>query len=245
MPCGGSAVPAALLQAFEARGVGILQGWGMTEMSPLGTTAALKRKHLALDPATQTAIKLKQGRPVFGVEMKIVDDAGNALPQDGKAVGELVVRGPWIASGYFENDAATEAAVQADGWFHTGDVAAIDPDGYVQYHRPGAAIVIVRRMDQLDCSKTRQWPTRRSPRPRRSRCRTRNGRSDRCSSWCRAPGVGRTATSSTRCSPGQHFPKWMLPDDVVIIDELPHTATGKIMKSKLREMFADYVAPDR
>ena len=136
-PCAGSC-PAArrcrrrLIEAFERRGIDVVQGWGMTEMSPLGTDAALKAKHLGLDPAAQIAVKAKQGRPVFGVEMKIVDDAGQTQPHDGKSMGELLVRGPWIVSGYFEDEEASAAAVEPDGWFHTGDVATIDPDGYMQ-----------------------------------------------------------------------------------------------------------------
>src|SRR5438270_581156 len=130
---GGSAVPPALIDAFENRHrIGVIQGWGMTEMSPLGTAAVPKAKHRDAAPETIMAIKGKAGRPVFGVEMKIVDDQGHALPHDGEAVGELLVRGPWIISSYFEDAEATAAAVQTDGWFHTGDVAAIDPDGFVR-----------------------------------------------------------------------------------------------------------------
>src|SRR5262249_62286661 len=105
---------------------------GMTEMSPLGTVSSLKAKHAALDAAGRRAVKAKAGRAVYGVEMKIVDDQGRALPHDGEAVGELLVRGPWIVSGYFENPEATAAAVEPDGWFHTGGIVAIDPDGYVR-----------------------------------------------------------------------------------------------------------------
>jgi len=97
-----------------------------------GTTAALKAKHLGLDADAQMKIMSKQGRPVFGVEMKVVDDAGQAQPHDGKSMGELLVRGPWIVSGYFEDAEATAAAVDKDGWFHTGDVVTIDTDGYMQ-----------------------------------------------------------------------------------------------------------------
>src|SRR5262249_58502752 len=105
---------------------------GMTEMSPLGTVSSLKAKHAALDAAGRRAVKAKAGRAVYGVEMKIVDDQGRVLPHNGEAVGELLVRGPWIVSGYFENPEATVAAVEPDGWFHTGDIVAIDPHGYVR-----------------------------------------------------------------------------------------------------------------
>ncbi len=126
---GGPAVPG---RGFARHGIELRKGWGMTEMSPLGTTAALKAQHRALDPQAQLAVKAKQGRPVYGVEMKIVDDEGRAQPHDGKSMGELLVRGPWIVSGYFVAEAASAAAVGPDGWFHTGDMATIDPDGYMQ-----------------------------------------------------------------------------------------------------------------
>ena len=129
---GGSAVPPSMVEAFARHGIDMRQGWGMTEMSPLGTTAALKAKHRGLEPPAQLAVKTKQGRPVFGVEMKIVDEEGHAQPHDGKSMGELLVRGPWIVSGYFEDTEASATAVEPDGWFHTGDMAVIDADGYMQ-----------------------------------------------------------------------------------------------------------------
>jgi len=243
--CGGSAVPPALLQAFEARGVEIVHGWGMTEMSPLGSTAALKAKHKSLDAASQTAIKLTQGRPVFGVEMKIVDDRGNALPHDGAAVGELLVRGPWITSGYFADEAASRAAVEPDGWFHTGDVASIDPDGYVRLTDRHKDVIKsggewISSIDLENAAMADDAVAEAAaiaiPHPK----------------WTERPLL--VVVPRTGCCPererllallAEQFPKWMLPDDVVIIDELPHTATGKVMKSKLREMFATHVAPER
>jgi acyl-CoA synthetase (AMP-forming)/AMP-acid ligase II len=243
--CGGSAVPAALLQAYAARGVDIVHGWGMTEMSPLGSTASLKGKHIDLEPAARTAIKLTQGRPVFGVQMKIVDDQGNALPHDGKAVGELLVRGPWITAGYFADEEATAAAVEPDGWFHTGDVASIDPDGYVQLTDRHKDVIKsggewISSIDLENAAMADDAVAEAAaiaiPHPK----------------WAERPLL--VVVPRAGCQPeperliallaGQ-FPKWMLPDDVVIVDELPHTATGKVMKSKLREMFATHVAPQR
>ena len=239
--CGGSAVAQSLLEAFEARGIQILQGWGMTEMSPLGTTAALKAKHAGLDKAAQTAVKLKQGRPVFGVEMKLVDEAGSTLPHDGKSVGELLVRGPWIASGYFEDEEATATAVEPDGWFHTGDVASIDPDGYVQLTDRRKDVIKsggewISSIDLENAALADETVAEAAviaiPHPK----------------WMERPLL--VVTPRAGCMPerdrliarlAQQFPRWMLPDDVVVIAELPHTATGKIMKTKLREMFADHV----
>ncbi|MBV9552714.1 MAG: long-chain-fatty-acid--CoA ligase [Alphaproteobacteria bacterium] len=237
--CGGSAVPPALLQAFEARGMTILQGWGMTEMSPLGTTAALKAKHHKLPPEAQTAVKLTQGRPVFGVEMKIVDDRGEALPHDGQAVGELLGRGPWIVSGYFDDEEASDAAVEPDGWFHTGDVASIDPDGYVRLTDRYKDVIKsggewISSIDLENAALADEAVAEAAaiaiPHPK----------------WQERPLL--IVVARPGCQPdrdrlmamlAQQFPKWMLPDDIAVVDELPHTATGKIMKSKLREIFAN------
>ena len=217
----------------------------MTEMSPLGTTAALKAKHLQLDRAAQTLVKEKQGRPIFGVEMKVVDDAGQHQPHDGKSMGELLVRGPWIVSGYYEDAAASAAAMDEEGWFRTGDVATIDPDGYMQ--------IMDRRKDVIKSGG--EWISSIDlenaaiahpdvaeaavvavPHPR----------------WAERPLL--VVTPLPECRPqrddllaflAKRFPRWMLPDDVVVLDELPHTATGKVMKIRLREMFRDHQLPER
>jgi fatty-acyl-CoA synthase len=174
--------------------------------------------------------------------MKIVDDQGHALPHDGEAVGELLVHGPWIISGYFEDEAATAAAVEPDGWFHTGDVASIDPDGYVQLTDRHKDVIKsggewISSIDLENAAMADEAVAEAAaiaiPHPK----------------WSERPLL--VVVPRAGCRPerdkliallAQHFPKWMLPDDVVVVDELPHTATGKIMKSKLREMFADYVA---
>jgi acyl-CoA synthetase (AMP-forming)/AMP-acid ligase II len=184
------------------------------------------------------AIRAKQGRPVFGVEMKIVDDAGSELPHDGKSMGELLVRGPWIISGYFENEEATAAAVEPDDWFHTGDVATIDPDGYVQLTdrrkdiiKSGGewissieienAVMAHEAVAEAACIAI--------PHPR----------------WGERPLLIVTPRPEQRPERdtliaflGERFPHWMLPDDVIVLDELPHTATGKVMKTRLRELYA-------
>jgi 3-(methylthio)propionyl---CoA ligase len=242
---GGSAVPPSMIEAFARHGIDLLQGWGMTEMSPLGTTAALKAKHRALDPQAQLAFKLKQGRPVYGVEMKIVDDEGRPLPHDGKSMGELLVRGPWIVSGYFEDEAAGAAAVEPDGWFHTGDMATIDPDGYMQITDRRKDVIksggewissidlenaAVAHEDVAEAAVIAVPDTRWGERPL----------------LIVAPRPGRRPDRQSLLELlAQQFPKWMLPDEVVSIDELPHTATGKIMKVRLREMFGRQAPPTR
>jgi acyl-CoA synthetase (AMP-forming)/AMP-acid ligase II len=242
---GGSAVPPSLVEAFAGHGIDVRQGWGMTEMSPLGTTATLKAKHLGLGRDAQMKVKAKQGRPVFGVEMKVVDDAGQPQPHDGASMGELLVRGPWIVNGYFEDAEASAAAMDEDGWFRTGDVATIDPDGYMQ--------IMDRRKDVIKSGG--EWISSIDlenaaiahpdvaeaaviaiPHPR----------------WAERPLL--VVTPRADCRPqcddllkflAEHFPRWMLPDDVVVLDELPHTATGKVMKIRLREMFRNHPLPER
>jgi fatty-acyl-CoA synthase len=229
-----------MIEAFARHGIDVRQGWGMTEMSPLGTTAAFKAKHSDLNEPARTALKSLQGRPVFGVEMKIVDDAGRALPHDGQSVGELLVRGPWIVAGYFADEEASAATVESDGWFHTGDVATIDPDGYLH--------ITDRRKDVIKSGG--EWISSIElenaavahpdvaeaaviavPHPR----------------WGERPLL--IVMPRPGCRPerdalidllARQFPKWMLPDDVAYLDEMPHTATGKIMKTRLREMFGEW-----
>ena len=131
---GGSACPPAMLREFrDSYGVRCIHAWGMTELSPLGTLCTLKNKHLKLPAQEQMQIRMKQGRAIFGVDMKIVDGDGKEQPHDGKAYGDLLVRGPWVVANYFkgEGDPLVKDA-QGHGWFPTGDVATIDPDGYMQ-----------------------------------------------------------------------------------------------------------------
>ncbi|HTV45493.1 MAG TPA: long-chain-fatty-acid--CoA ligase [Stellaceae bacterium] len=234
---GGSAVPPAMIEAFRRHGIDVRQGWGMTEMSPLGTTATLKAKHTALDPAAQNAIRARQGRPVYGVEMKLVDDNGRIQPHDGASMGELLVRGPWIVRGYFADAPATADAVEPDGWFHTGDMAVIDADGYMQ--------ITDRRKDVIKSGG--EWI---------SSIDLENAAVAHAevaeaaviavpdARWGERPLLIVMPRPGCRPEPdaliallARQFPKWMLPDRVAYIDEMPHTATGKIMKTKLRELF--------
>ena len=242
---GGSAVPPSLIEAFERRGIQMVHAWGMTEMSPLGTVAALKAKHLRLEAGAQTPIKAKQGRPVFGVELKILDEAGLPQPHDGKSMGELLVRGPWIVSGYFDDAEASAATIEADGWFHTGDVATIDPDGYMQITDRHKDVIKsggewISSIDLENAAVAHDDVAEAAvvavPHPR----------------WGErpllivAPAAGRNPDRDGLIALlARDFPRWMLPDDVIVVPELPHTATGKLMKSRLRETFRDHKLPDR
>jgi fatty-acyl-CoA synthase len=242
---GGAAVPAAMIDAFARHGIDMRQGWGMTEMSPLGTTAALKAKHQRIDPKARVSVMTKQGRPVFGVELRIVDDMGQAQPHDGKSLGELLVRGPWIVSGYFEDAEASAASVEKDGWFHTGDVATIDPDGYMQ--------IVDRRKDVIKSGG--EWI---SSIDLENAAIAHADVAEAAVIAVSHPRWGERPLLIVAPRPGcrperddliahlaGQFPRWMLPDDVAIVDELPHTATGKVMKTRLREMFAERSLPDR
>jgi len=187
---------------------------------------------------------LKQGRPVYGVEMKIVDDEGRAQPHDGKSMGEVLVRGPWIVCGYFEDEPASAAAVEPDGWFHTGDMATIDPDGYMQ--------ITDRRKDVIKSGG--EWI---SSIDLENAAIAHDDVAEAAVIAIPDPRWGERPLLIAMPHPGRRperealiallsrqFPKWMLPDDVVCIDEMPHTATGKIMKTQLRKMFWEHKAPE-
>jgi fatty-acyl-CoA synthase len=216
----------------------------MTEMSPLGTAAVPKASHRHLDKPAQLAIKAKAGRTIFGVDMKIVDDAGNEQPHDGKAVGELLVRGPCIISAYFNDADATAAAVEADGWFHTGDVAAIDPDGFLRLTDRSKDVIksggewissidlenaAIAHEDVGEAAAIAIPHVKWGERPL----------------LIVTPRAGRPLPQRDAVIAllGRHFPRWMLPDDVLVVDELPHTATGKIMKTRLRELYGGHILP--
>ncbi len=240
---GGAAVPAAVIKEFnDSHGVDVQQGWGMTETSPIGSVNKVLPKFDNLDPEAMLALRTKAGRAVYGVEMKIVDDEGNTQPWDGESAGALKVRGPWICSDYFAMDAASEAHSEP-GWFDTGDVATIDPDGYMA--------ITDRTKDVIKSGG--EWISS----------------IDLENAAVGHPGVAEAAVIGVShpkwterplliiVADGDDAPdkadilayldgkvaKWWLPDDVVFVDEIPHTATGKIKKIDLRKQFADYVLP--
>ena len=233
---GGSAVPRAMVEAFEMElGIPVLHGWGMTELSPTGTNNMPTERVKALPEAERYGYKLKQGRARFGVELKIVDEEGRDLPQDGKTAGELVARGPWVASGYYKDEAASSTAWNKDGWFHTGDIATIDPEGYIQIvdrkkdliksggewissidlenaaagHPAVAEAAVIARPDPI-------W-------------------GERPVLVLRRAGGAALAAEEVREFLRDKVAKWALPDEIVFLEELPHTATGKVAKRELRD----------
>jgi 3-(methylthio)propionyl---CoA ligase len=236
---GGSACPPAMMDKFrDVYNVKVDHAWGMTEMSPLGTYGNLKEKHLALDWPAQRTVLLKQGRAVFGVDMKIVDDAGAELPRDGKAYGNLMVRGPWIVSKYFKGDGGT--IIDRDGYFHTGDVATLDPDGYMQITDRSKDVIKsggewISSIDIENVAMAHPSVLMAAciglPHPK----------------WDERPVlcvVKKPDTSPTRKEIVKFYEgkiaKWQVPDDVIFVDAIPLGATGKMQKAKLREQFKDY-----
>ena len=238
---GGSACPPAMIRSFEEDfGVRVLHAWGMSEMSPLGTVCTFKGKHLELPPEQRYAIQNKQGRPIFGVEMKIVDDEGKVLPNDGRAFGDLLVRGPWICSEYFRGEGGNPLR---DGWFPTGDVATIDPDGFMQITDRSKDVIKSggEWISSIDLENTAM------AHPGVAEAAVVGVRHPK---WDERPlllVVRKAGVQLTREELIQFFDgrvaKWWIPDDVVFVDQLPHTATGKLLKTKLREDFKDHKLP--
>jgi 3-(methylthio)propionyl---CoA ligase len=238
---GGSACPPAMIQAFqEDYGVEVLHAWGMTEMSPLGTLCTLKNKHLELPPEEQMKIRLKQGRAIYGVDMKIVGEDGHELPWDGKTPGDLYVKGPWVVREYFKGEGGDPLV---DGWFPTGDVASIDPDGYMQITdrskdviKSGGEWISSIDVENIAVAhpavlmaacigmKHPKWDER------------------PVIAVVKKPGAEVTREELLKFYEGKTA-KWQIPDDVVFVDAIPLGATGKMLKTRLREMLKDYKLP--
>ncbi len=241
---GGSAAPRAMLNEFkETYNVEGLQGWGMTEMSPIGTVSLVRPGDQGRSAEEQLDIKCKQGRAVFGVEMKIVDNDGKSLPHDGEAFGELLVRGPAILSGYYENPEANAKAFDAEGWFRTGDVAKIDAEGYME--------IVDRTKDVIKSGG--EWissidlENAAVGHPEIAEAAVIAAAHPK---WDERPLLVCVRVEGSSVDKdgvleylGQHVAKWWLPDDVVFVEELPHSATGKLQKARLREDFKDYTLP--
>ena len=238
---GGSACPPAMMRAFQERyDVQVLHAWGMTETSPLGTVCSLKPSQLDFSPEQRLAVQAKQGRAVFGVDMKIVDDCGNELPQDGKVSGELLVRGPWIVSDYFKSPGAPPLL---DGWFSIGDVATIDPDGFMQI--TDRSKDLIKSGGEWIGSIELESVALAHPAVTMAACI-----GAKHPKWDERPLLVVVKTPGAELSREQllrHYEgkvaKWWIPDDVVFVDSIPLGATGKVQKNKLREQFKDHQLP--
>ena len=234
---GGSAAAPSMIATFrDDFGCETIHAWGMTETSPLGTANQIKGKHLDLEADVMAALRLGQGRPTFGIDLRIVDDAGNELPHDGKAEGALQVRGHWVVDTYFGKD---QTALTDDGWFDTGDVSTIDADGYM----------VIRDRTKDIIKSGGEW----------------NSSVDLEGIAVEHPGVAMAAAIGAKHPKWDERPiivavkaegadpsaadvlalyegkvaKWQVPDMVVFTDAIPLNGTGKMLKNKLREQFGN------
>jgi acyl-CoA synthetase (AMP-forming)/AMP-acid ligase II len=238
---GGSACPPAMITAFnDVFGVEVLHAWGMTEMSPLGTVCTLKNKHLNLDPAEKMKVRLKQGRGIYGVDMKIVDGDGKELPWDGKAYGDLLVKGPWIISEYFKGEGGSPLI---NGWFPTGDVATIDPEGYMQI--TDRSKDVIKSGGEWISSIDVENIAMAHPAVAMAACiGMKHPKWDErpIIAVVKKPGMEVSVAELLAFYEGKTA-KWQIPDDVVFVDAIPLGGTGKMQKSKLREQLVDYKLP--
>jgi fatty-acyl-CoA synthase len=238
---GGSACPPAMMHTFQDKyDVQVIHAWGMTEMSPVGTAAILKSKHLGMSPEERFAVQSTQGRAVFGVDMKIVGDDGQALPWDGKTSGELLVKGPWILDRYFRDEGGNPLK---DGWFPTGDVATIDADGYM--HITDRSKDVIKSGGEWIGSIDLENIAMAHPAVAMAACVAAFH-----PKWderpllvvVKKPGAQVTREELLAFYEGR-IAKWWTPDDVVFVDAIPLGATGKMQKNKLRELLKDHKLP--
>jgi len=241
---GGSACPPAMIDTFrEDFGVDVLHAWGMTETSPLGSVSTLKNKHLKLPAAQQMAIRVKQGRAICGVDMRIVGDDGQEQPWDGKTYGDLQVRGPWVMASYFKGQSPLVTDQNGVRWFPTGDVATIDADGYMQITDRSKDVIKsggewISSIDIENIAMAHPAIAMAAcigmPHPK----------------WderpivavVTKPGAEVTREELLKFYEGRTA-KWQIPDDVVFVEAIPLGATGKMLKTKLRELLKDYKLP--
>ncbi|MBU1360991.1 MAG: fatty-acid--CoA ligase [Gammaproteobacteria bacterium] len=243
---GGSACPPAMINAFQQKfGVNVLHAWGMTEMSPLGTLCTLKNKHLAMPADKQTAIRMKQGRAIFGVDMKIVGEDGKDLPWDGKTYGDLLVRGPWVVKEYFKGEGGDPLVrdAQGRGWFPTGDVATIDEDGFLQI--TDRSKDVIKSGGEWISSIDIENIAVAHPAIAMAACiGVAHPKWDErpVVAVVKKPGAEVTRDELLAFYTGKTA-KWQIPDDVIFVEAIPIGATGKILKTRLREQLHDYKLP--
>jgi fatty-acyl-CoA synthase len=239
---GGSACPRAIIEIFEKKyEVEVVHAWGMTEMSPLGTLGTPTWRNSELPYEEQLVYKLKQGHPVFGVEMKIVDDENKELPRDGKAFGRLKVRGPAVAKGYFRGEG--KDAFDKEGWFDTGDIATLDPDGYMTI-TDRAKDVIKSGGEWISSIEIENIAVGHPAVAEAAVIGIAHPKWDERPLLIIVLKPGQTATKDEilQYLEGK-LAKWWMPDDVIFVDDIPHTATGKIQKITLRERYSRHRLP--
>jgi fatty-acyl-CoA synthase len=218
--------------------VAVRQAWGMTEVSPLGLANAPKAKHAGMETEAALALAAKQGRPIFGVDVRVVDDGGNDVPRDGRSLGRMLVRGPWVCSGYFGVEAGP-AHRSVPGWFETGDVVTMDADGFVQILdrtkdvvKSGGEWISSIALENIAIAHPAVAEAAVVARPDEK--------------WGERPLLVVVVRPGAVLTTGELLAfyegkaaKWCIPDDVRFVDRLPHTATGKLLKSQIRDMVLD------
>ncbi|TFI59265.1 fatty-acid--CoA ligase [Sphingomonas parva] len=235
---GGAAAPRAMIEWFRGRGIRVGHAWGMTEMSPLGTCGAPPAHWEELGDEQQLDYLCRQGRAPFGVELRIVDDAGNVLPRDGITSGRLQARGPWVIQQYFQDQNGPIA--DADGWFDTGDVAILHPDGVMQITDRAKDVIksggewissIELENAAIGCPGVAEAAAVAVPHPK----------------WDERPLLlvvrkegSDVGPDAIRAHLAGQVAKWWLPDEILFVESLPHTATGKLLKTAIREQYKDY-----
>ena len=240
--CARAAAPRAMSESIATDfGACVIPAWGMAARSPRGPACHLLHKHRAYDLQQRLDIQAKQGRGIYGVELRITDDEGNALPHDGKAFGHLMVRGPWIVSSYYRGEGGK--ILDADGYFDTGDVATIDADGYMQITDRSKDVIKSggEWISSIDLENAAMGHAAVAEAAVIGAAH---------SKWqerplliiVKKPGQELTREGMLQYLDGK-IVKWWTPDDVVFVAELPHTATGKLQKMKLREQFKTYRLP--
>ena len=242
---GGSACPPAMMKTLQDDfGIEVIHAWGMTELSPLGTLSKLKSKHLGLPLDAQRRLLEKQGRVVYGVDMAIADDDGASLPWDGVAAGNLVVRGPWVIASYFGSAESPLESVDGEpGWFPTGDVATIDADGFMQI-TDRSKDVIKSGGEWISSIDLENIAMAHPAVHEAAAIAARHPKWDERPLLVvvKKPGAEVTRDELLAFYDGR-IAKWQIPDDVVFVDEIPHTATGKIQKLKLRDQLKGHKLP--
>jgi fatty-acyl-CoA synthase len=234
---GGSAAPRAMIEYFVDRGVRVGHAWGMTEMSPIGTVGAPPHHWEEMDREQRIDYMLKQGRVPFAVELRTVDDEGNVLPRDGKTSGRLQARGPWVVQQYFQEESP---ASDSEGWFDTGDVAILHPDGVMQITDRSKDVIksggewissIELENAAVGCAGVAEAAAVGIAHPK----------------WDERPLLLVVRKEGAAVTPEQildhlsnHVAKWWLPDEILFVESLPHTATGKLLKTAIREQYKDH-----
>ncbi len=242
MMVGGAAAPISMISLFEEKyNIRVIHGWGMTEISPVGTLGTLKRPEVLLDKEDRYQIQARQGRPLFGIDLRLVGGSGDVLPHDGQTTGALQVRGPWVASAYYKN--VSPESFTDDGWFITGDVAAIDQDGYLRI--TDRTKDVIKSGGEWISSIALENVAVEHPQVAEAACI-----GVYHSKWGERPLIVVVAKSGAEINPQEvldlyrdRVASWWVPDHVEVVDDLPHTPTGKLSKLTLRQRFQDYRLP--